>query len=124
MARDLVVTWGLGEGGWGGDDECRFEKRGAVGLNASPEKEGLSGCGGEGAGCEWRIRHPSRLSGSPFARNRTIPLRPSSSRPVRAPESPVIRSRRDPILIDLLKLNGASIIFTFGVMAGKCSRYL
>ena len=74
--------------------------------------------------CECRIRRPSRLSGNRFARNRTTLLRPSSSRPVRAPESPVIRSRRDPILIDLLKLNGASIIFTFGVMAGRCSRSL
>ena len=61
------------------------------------------------------------MSGNRFARNRTTLLRPSSSRPVRAPESPVIRSRRDPILIDLLKLNGASIIFTFGVMVGRCS---
>ena len=62
-----------------------------------------------------------RLSGSPFARNRATLLRRSSSRPVRAPESPVIRSSRDPILIDLLKLNGASIIFTLDVMAGECS---
>ena len=51
--------------------------------------------------CECRIRRPSRLSGNRFARNRATLLRPSSSRPVRAPESPVIRSRRDPILIDL-----------------------
>ena len=28
---------------------------------------------------------------------------------------------RDPILIDLLKLNGASILFTPDVMAGRCS---
>ena len=47
-------------------------------------------------------------------------LRLSSSRPVRAPESPVIRSRRDPILIDLLKLNAAFTIFTPDVMAGEC----
>ena len=73
--------------------------------------------------CEWRIRRPSRLSGSPFARNRTTLLRLSSSRPVRAPESPVIRSRRDPILIDLLKLNGASIIFTRDVMVGECWQF-
>ena len=72
--------------------------------------------------CECRIRRPSRLSGNRFARNRTTPLRPSSSRPVSAPESPVIRSRRDPIPTDLLKLNGASIIFTSGVMAGECWR--
>ena len=65
---------------------------------------------------------PVRLSGNRFARNRTTPLRPSSSRPVRAPESPVIRSRRDPIPTGLLKLNGASIIFTSGVMAGECWR--
>ena len=71
---------------------------------------------------ECRIRRASRLSGSLPARNRTTPLRPSSSRPVSAPQSPVIRSLRDPILIDLLKLNGASIIFTSGVMAGECWR--
>ena len=57
------------------------------------------------------------------AENRTTLLRLSSSRPVRAPESPVIRSRRDPILIDLLKLNGASIIFTPGVMVGECWQF-
>ena len=38
--------------------------------------------------------------------------------------SPVIRSRRDPILIDLLKLNGATTIFTPDVRAGRCSRFL
>lgn len=38
-------------------------------------------------------------------------LRRSSSRPGRAPESAVVRSRRKAILIDLLKLNGASTIF-------------
>ncbi len=74
--------------------------------------------------CEWRIRRASRLSGSRFARNRTTLLRLSNSRPVRAPESPVIRSRQDPILTDLLKLNAASIIFTPGVMAGKCWRFV
>ena len=73
--------------------------------------------------CECRIRRPSRLSGNRFARNRTTLLRLSSSRPVSAPESPVIRSRRDPILIDLLKLNGASIIFTPGVMVGECWQF-
>jgi len=61
------------------------------------------------------------LSGSPSARNRATLLRLSSSRPVSAPESPVIRSRRDPILIDLLKLNAAFTIFTPDVMAGECS---
>ena len=71
---------------------------------------------------ECRIRRASRLSGSLPARNRTTPLRPSSSRPVSAPQSPVIRSLRDPILIDLLKLNGVSIIFTLDVMAGECWR--
>ena len=62
-------------------------------------------------------------SGRRFARNRPTPLRLSSSRPVSAPESPEIRSVRDPILIDLLKLNGASTIFTPDVMAGRCSRF-
>ena len=75
----------------------------------------------DSVGCEGR--RPSRLSGNRFARNRTTPLRLSSSRPVRAPESPVIRSRRDPILIDLLKLNAASIIFTPGVMVGECWQF-
>ena len=73
--------------------------------------------------CECRIRRPSRLSGNRFAR--TAPPRcASAARARQSPESPVIRSRRDPILIDLLKLNGASIIFTPDVMAGRCSRYL
>ena len=73
--------------------------------------------------CECRIRRASRRSGRRLARNRPTPLRLSSSRPVSAPESPVIRSVRDPILIDLLKLNGASTIFTPDVMAGRCSRF-
>ena len=69
--------------------------------------------------CECRIRCPSRLSSSPFARNRTTVLRLSSSRPVSAPESPVFRSWRDPILTDLLKLNAAFTIFAPDVMAGE-----
>ena len=48
--------------------------------------------------CEWRIRAPvHRLLDSPFARRAPPRWPQSSSRPVRAPESPVIRSRRDRI---------------------------
>ena len=74
--------------------------------------------------CDWRVRRASRLSGSRFARNFSTPLRLSRSRPVSAPRIPVIRSRLDPIPIDLLKLNAAFTIFTADVLPGKCWRFL
>ena len=69
------------------------------------------------------LSQPARTgpTGSRFAKSRTTLLLSSSSRRVRAPESPVIRSRRDPSLIDLLKLNGAYTTFTLAVLDGRCS---
>ena len=48
-----------------------------------------------------RILRPSRASRIRFAIQRTTPLRRSTSRPVTAPASPVIRSPRTSILSDL-----------------------
>ena len=59
-----------------------------------------------------RILRVSRASASLFAIHRTTPLRRSTSRPVTAPASPVIRSRRASIFSDRLNLSVHSIIFT------------
>ena len=83
-------------------------RRCGPGGPAPPAAEASASAASANAG----FRRPSRLSGNPFARNRTTLLRLRRSRDLRASESPVIRSRRDPILIDLLKLNSASTIFT------------
>ena len=53
--------------------------------------------------------------------NRTTLLRLRNSRPVSTPNSPVIRSWRHAILTNLLKLNGASSIFTSGAVSGERS---
>ena len=59
-----------------------------------------------------RILRESRASATRFAIHRTTPLRRSTSRPVTAPASPVIRSRRPSIFSDLLNPSVQAIIFT------------
>ena len=62
-----------------------------------------------------RVPDPAAVPGiaDPLAIQRTTPLRRSTSRPVTAPASPVIRSPRTSILSDLLKPSVHGIIFTF-----------